>query len=65
MGLAPLIFILKERLFCLTNNEANHGEDVKAYYFYIDSTHSSEMPKAKGLFMVGRLNSRKTPIGVI
>jgi hypothetical protein len=30
--------ILKERLFGLTNNEANHGEDVKEYYFYIDST---------------------------
>ncbi len=30
--------ILKERLFGLTNNEGNHGEDVKEYYFYIDST---------------------------
>src|SRR4051812_24696729 len=30
--------ILKERLFGLTNNESNHGEDVKEYYFYIDST---------------------------
>lgn len=30
--------ILKERMFGLTNNEANHGEDVKEYYFYIDST---------------------------
>ncbi len=30
--------ILKERLFGLTNGEANHGEDVKEYYFYIDST---------------------------
>ena len=30
--------ILKERLFGLTNNEANHGEDVKEYYFYLDST---------------------------
>ena len=30
--------ILKERLFGLTNNEANHGEDVKEYYFYVDST---------------------------
>ncbi|WP_306535171.1 glucosidase [Geobacter sp.] len=30
--------ILKERLFGLTNSEANHGEDVKEYYFYIDST---------------------------
>ena len=30
--------ILKERLFGLTNNEGNHGEDVKEYYFYLDST---------------------------
>ena len=29
--------ILKERLFGLTNSEANHGEDVKEYYFYLDS----------------------------
>ncbi|HEY2349729.1 MAG TPA: glucosidase, partial [Puia sp.] len=34
--------ILKERYFGLTNSEANHGEDVKEYYFYLDSspTHS-------------------------
>ena len=30
--------ILKERLFGLTPNEANHGEDVKEYYFYLDNT---------------------------
>jgi hypothetical protein len=30
--------ILKERLFGLTGNEGNHGEDVKEYYFYLDST---------------------------
>nr|MDQ5838557.1 glucosidase [Acidobacteriota bacterium] len=30
--------ILKERLFGLTCNEGNHGEDVKEYYFYLDST---------------------------
>jgi hypothetical protein len=30
--------ILKERLFGLTNGEGNHGEDVKEYYFYLDST---------------------------
>src|SRR5436190_11607161 len=29
---------LKERLFGLTNGEGNHGEDVKEYYFYLDST---------------------------
>jgi mannosylglycerate hydrolase MGH1-like protein len=34
--------ILKERMFGLTNEESNHGEDVKEYYFYLDSapTHS-------------------------
>ena len=30
--------ILKERLFGLTGNEGNHAEDVKEYYFYLDST---------------------------
>jgi hypothetical protein len=30
--------ILKERLFGLTGHEGNHGEDVKEYYFYLDST---------------------------
>ena len=30
--------ILKERLFGLTNSEGNHGEDVKEYHFYLDST---------------------------
>ena len=30
--------ILKEGLFGLTNREANHGEDVKECYFYLDST---------------------------
>ncbi len=30
--------ILKERLFGLTANEGNHGEDVKEYYFYLDNT---------------------------
>jgi hypothetical protein len=30
--------ILKERLFGLNNSEGNHGEDVKEYYFYLDST---------------------------
>ena len=29
---------MKERLFGLTGNEGNHGEDVKEYYFYLDST---------------------------
>ena len=30
--------ILKERLFGLAGNEGNHGEDVKEYYYYLDST---------------------------
>jgi len=30
--------IIKERLFGVTNSEGNHGEDVKEYYFYLDST---------------------------
>jgi len=30
--------ILKERLFGLTSHEGNHGEDVKEYYYYLDST---------------------------
>jgi hypothetical protein len=32
--------ILKERLFGLTPHEANHGEDVKEYYFYVDNVPS-------------------------
>ena len=30
--------ILKERLYGLTGNEGNHGEDVKEYYFHLDNT---------------------------
>jgi hypothetical protein len=30
--------LLKERLFGLTGNQGNHGEDVKEYYYYLDST---------------------------
>ncbi|HSH01971.1 MAG TPA: glucosidase [Anaerolineae bacterium] len=30
--------ILKERLFGLTGPQGNHGEDVKEYYYYLDST---------------------------
>ncbi|HNP99738.1 MAG TPA: glucosidase, partial [Bacteroidia bacterium] len=30
--------ILKERMFGLNGNEGNHGEDVKEYYYYLDST---------------------------
>jgi len=37
--------ILKERLFGLTNQEGNHGEDVKEYYFYLDATPTSSYLK--------------------
>jgi len=30
--------MLKERIFGLTGNQGNHGEDPKEYYFYLDST---------------------------
>jgi hypothetical protein len=30
--------IIKERMFGLTNSEGNHGEDVKEYYYFLDST---------------------------
>jgi len=38
--------ILKERLFGLTGNEGNHGEDVKERYFYLDSTPTHSYMKA-------------------
>jgi Mannosylglycerate hydrolase MGH1-like glycoside hydrolase domain len=38
--------ILKERLFGLTGLEGNHGEDVKEYYFYLDSTPSHAYMRA-------------------
>ncbi len=64
--------ILKERLFGLTGNEGNHGEDVKEYYFYLDSTptHSymkflykypqAEFPYTK-LLEENRRRTRKDP----
>ena len=41
--------ILKERLFGLTNSESNHGEDVKEYYFYLDSTPTHSYMGTRGL----------------
>lgn len=38
--------ILKERMFGLTGEEGNHGEDVKEYYFYLDSTPTHSYMKA-------------------
>ncbi|MBL0744503.1 MGH1-like glycoside hydrolase domain-containing protein [Chryseolinea lacunae] len=37
--------ILKERLFGLTGNEGNHGEDCKEHYYYLDSTPSHSYMK--------------------
>jgi hypothetical protein len=52
--------ILKERLFGLTGNEGNHGEDVKEYYFYLDSTPTHSYMKMlykypQGEFPYGKL----------
>jgi hypothetical protein len=52
--------ILKERAFGLTGNEGNHGEDVKDYYFYLDSTPTHSYMKylykyPQGAFPYGRL----------
>src|SRR5947209_6739843 len=38
--------ILKERIFGLTGSEGNHGEDVKEYYYYLDSTPTHSYMKA-------------------
>ncbi len=40
--------ILKERLFGLTGQEGNHGEDVKEIYYYLDATPTASY--AKGLY---------------
>jgi len=44
--------ILKERLFGLTGQEGNHGEDVKELYYYLDSTPAPDrgepQPRARG-----------------
>ncbi|HEY3938390.1 MAG TPA: glucosidase [Bryobacteraceae bacterium] len=40
--------ILKERLFGLTGNEGNHGEDVKESYYYLDATPTNSY--LKGLY---------------
>jgi len=36
--------ILKEKLFGLAATQANHGEDVKEYYYYLDATPSPAIP---------------------
>ncbi len=51
--------ILKERLFGLTNTEGNHGEDVKEYYFYLDS-HADALVHALPVQVpTGRLSVRR------
>ncbi|HZT40850.1 MAG TPA: glucosidase [Chthonomonadaceae bacterium] len=52
--------ILKERLFGLSGSEGNHGEDVKEYYFFLDSTPTHSYMKAlykypQAAFPYGRL----------
>ena len=47
--------ILKERIFGLTGNEGNHGEDVKEYYFYLDSTPTHSYMKFRGTRRCGYL----------
>ncbi|MDF1578288.1 MAG: hypothetical protein P1P81_07580, partial [Desulfobulbales bacterium] len=37
--------ILKERMFGLTGNQGNHGEDVKECFFYLDATPSHSLLK--------------------
>ena len=55
--------ILKERLFGLTGNEGNHGEDVKELYYYLDSTPTHSYMKMlykypKGEFPYAKLVDR-------
>ncbi|HEX9655593.1 MAG TPA: glucosidase [Bacteroidota bacterium] len=50
--------ILKERIFGLTGNEGNHGEDVKEYYYYLDST-----PTHSYMKMLYKYPQREFPYG--
>jgi hypothetical protein len=52
--------ILKERLFGLTNNEGNHGEDVKEVYYYLDAT-----PTHSYLKMLYKYPQREFPYGLL
>src|SRR5205085_2908920 len=64
--------ILKERLFGLTGQEGNHGEDVKECYYYLDSTPTHSYMKAlykypqaefpyKELLSVNKSRSKEDP----
>ena len=50
--------ILKERLFGLTGSEGNHGEDVKEYYFYLDSTPTHSYMKFLYKYRAGGVSVR-------
>src|SRR6266581_5638309 len=50
--------ILKERIFGLTNNEGNHGEDAKELYYYLDAT-----PTHSYLRMLYKYPQREFPYG--
>ena len=52
--------ILKERLFGLTNSEGNHGEDVKEYYFYLDSTPDALVHEVSLQVPAGGLSLRRS-----
>ena len=52
--------ILKERMFGLTNSEANHGEDVKEYYFYLDSTPTHSYMKYLYKYPQGRISLQQS-----
>jgi hypothetical protein len=52
--------ILKERIFGLTGNEGNHGEDVKEYYYYLDST-----PTHSYMKMLYKYPQREFPYAVL
>jgi hypothetical protein len=62
--------ILTERLFGLTNSEGNHGEDVKEYYFYLDSTPTQSYMKylykyPHSAFPYGDLIEHNRRLGVV
>ena len=50
--------ILKERLFGLTGNEGNHGEDVKEYYFYLDTHADAFLHEVSLQVSAGRVSLR-------
>ena len=42
--------MLKERLFSLTNQQENHGEDLKELYYYLDSTPTHSYMKMRYIY---------------